>query len=138
MSFAPPVSHFTPLAQAAGKKYGVPSKLILSVMLWESGGQNIRKPNSAGAIGLMQIVPSAHPECHDLVSAAGQIDCAASILRAYNDDEGWHKEAVEYTLARYYAGPGYVQNHRRDEWSPDIARYVAGIYGIYERASADD
>ena len=138
MTFPPEVRRYTPLATAAGRRYGVPYQLILAVMLWESGGQNIRHPNSAGAIGLMQIVPSAHPECTDLVSPAGQIDCGARILRDYNEGEGWGKDGAQTTLARYYAGPGYVAHHRREEWAPDIARYVAGIYGIYERETGND
>jgi len=138
MTFPPLVRRYTPIAQAAAKRYGVPYKLIFSVMLWESGGQDIRRPNSAGAIGIMQIVPEAHPECTDLVSTRGQIDCGTRILRDYNESAGWGKEGIEYTLARYYAGPGYVQSHSRDEWADDINRYVAGIYAIYERETKND
>jgi len=138
MTFPPDVRRYTTIATSAGKRYGVPYELILAVMLWESGGQNIRRPTRAGAIGLMQIVPDAHPECADLVTAVGQIDCGARILHSYNEGAGWGKEAVELTLARYYAGPGYVEHHRRDEWAPDIERYVAGIYAIYEREANND
>jgi len=138
MTFPAEVMRYKEIAKSAGEHYDVPYELILSIMWWESGGQNIQTPNSAGAVGLMQIVPRSHPECKDLVTPRGQIECAAAILREYNDGEGWDMEGIEHTVASYYAGPGYVGRTQPANWSPGVKRYVHGICSIYERETKND
>src|SRR5262249_12609877 len=96
------------LADAAADKYGLPRKLVRSVMAAESGF-NPNAVSPKGAIGLMQLMPdSAQMLGVDPHDPAQNVDAGTRYLRdllnRYNG-QLWH------ALAAYNAGPGAVQKY---------------------------
>jgi soluble lytic murein transglycosylase-like protein len=96
------------LADAAADKYGLPRKLVRSVMRVESGYQP-EAVSPKGAIGLMQLMPEtarelgANPE-----DPVQNVDAGARYLRQLlekYDGELWH------ALAAYNAGTGAVSRY---------------------------
>ena len=93
------------LIVSAQARYDVPAGLIQSVMAIESGGQ-ANALSSAGAIGLMQVMPGHFSSGQNPWDPATNIDVAAQILRGCEDAAGgWH--------------PG-------DNWVPAINCYATG------------
>jgi soluble lytic murein transglycosylase-like protein len=96
------------LADAAADKYGLPRRLVRSVMSAESGG-NPRAVSPKGAIGLMQLMPSTAKDLGiDPLDPAQNMDAGVRYLRdlliLYNGHL-WH------ALAAYNAGSGAVQKY---------------------------
>lgn len=97
------------LVQEASRKYGVDEALILAVMQTESDF-NPRCVSSAGAMGLMQLMPSNVTEygISDAFDPAQNIDAGVrhlrDMLQRYDGD-------VKLALAGYNAGPGNVAKY---------------------------
>lgn len=97
------------LADAAADRYGLPRKLVRSVMHAESGG-NPQAVSPKGAIGLMQLMPqTARQLGADAKDPAQNVDAGVRYLRdllvKYNFGL-WH------ALAAYNAGEGAVEKYR--------------------------
>lgn len=99
---------YKPIFDAASARYGLPAGLLLRVGEVESSLNPLAR-SSAGAVGIMQIVPRWHPS----LGQAGALDpekaiwYAAKILRAWRDEFGTWSLA----LAAYNAGPGAVRQY---------------------------
>lgn len=101
------------IAQAvldAANRFTVSPVLLLGVIATESGF-NRRAVSSAGARGLMQVLPSAHPQLvsggKDLSDPVVNVTIGSSILRGYLDDAGGDLNSA---LARYSGGgKGYAR-----------------------------
>jgi len=117
---------------AAAVKHRVNPNLVMGLAWWESGW-NQSAVSTAGAIGIMQIMPSTADtdgpwllhrkvDVHDI---DGNIGLGAAIIR--NNLDTYHGDLVK-ALADYYGGPSMVTdwNHLR----PDARRYVWGIYHL--------
>jgi len=97
------------LVQEAARKYGVDEALILGVMQTESDFDP-RCVSSAGAMGLMQLMPANVEEygISDAFDPAQNIDAGVrhlrDMLRRYDGD-------VKLALAGYNAGPGNVAKY---------------------------
>ena len=117
---------------ASAVKHRVNPYLVMGLGWWESGW-NQAAGSSAGAIGVMQIMPATgdsegpmlmrrQVNIHDL---ADNIELGAAIIK-YNLD-GYHGDLVR-ALADYYGGPTMATdwNHLR----ADAKRYVYGIYQL--------
>jgi LysM repeat protein len=118
------------LVQAAQTE-GVDPDLVLAVALWESGDNN-QEVSKAGAVGLMQILPStaawAGPA---LLGRPADIDqpsdnalLGAALLRHYLDDFG---QQPSLALAAYYQGETAT---RRYGVFPSSRHYVDGILAL--------
>jgi hypothetical protein len=96
------------LADAAAKKYGLPPKLLRSVIQAESGFQP-QAISPKGAIGLMQLMPStAHMFGVNPQNPAQNVDAGARYLRDLLEQFNgglWH------ALAAYNAGPAAVAKY---------------------------
>lgn len=100
-------SKYLPLLNAAETKYGIPHDMLARVAYQEShfrddvvSGQT---RSSAGATGIMQLVPRFHPGV-DPLNVAQAIDYAGKYLRSqYDRFHSW-----PLALAAYNAGPGTV------------------------------
>jgi soluble lytic murein transglycosylase-like protein len=97
------------LADAAADKYGLPRRLVRSVISRESDFQP-RAVSPKGAIGLMQLMPStAQTLGADPRDPAQNVDAGTRYLRDLLEkyDGGlWH------ALAAYNAGPGAVDKYQ--------------------------
>lgn len=127
---------FKKFFDAATAKYHLPEGLIARQAYQESrfradiiSGQTI---SSAGAIGIMQIIPKWHPEIDPGDAAADRaaalnpakaIDYAGKYLRQlFNKYGSW-----ELALAAYNAGPGNVDKYKGVPPFQETQNYVAQI-----------
>jgi hypothetical protein len=91
-----------PEIDAAAKRYGVDPRLALSVMAIESGGDS-NAVSSAGAIGLMQLMPGTAASLGvDPFDPAQNIDGGVHYLAEMGNRFSWD---LGKTLAAYNAGP---------------------------------
>src|SRR5687768_7649601 len=99
---------YKPLLEAAEKRYGIPSGMLARLAWQESrfradiiSGKTV---SSAGAMGIMQIVPRWHPGVDPLVPAQA-IDYAGRYLSSlYRQFGRW-----DYALKAYNWGQGNVK-----------------------------
>jgi soluble lytic murein transglycosylase-like protein len=119
------------LADAAADKYGLPRKLVRSVMAAESAF-NPKAVSPKGAIGLMQLMPkSAAMLGADPHDPAQNVDAGTRYLRdllvKYNGLL-WH------ALAAYNAGPGTVDKYNGLPPYRDTLKYVNRIDRAFTKA----
>jgi soluble lytic murein transglycosylase-like protein len=116
----------------AALKHGVNPALVMGLAWWESGW-NESAVSSAGAVGIMQVMPATAAadgpallhRTVDLHDAADNIDMGTAIIR--NNLDRYHGDLVS-TLVAYYAGGAAVRPWRY--LTPDEQRYVWGIYRL--------
>jgi soluble lytic murein transglycosylase-like protein len=115
---------------SAGIKHGVNPYLVMG-LAWHESGWNPNAISSAGAVGIMQVMPTTadvsgpallHRQVN-LFDPADNIDMGTAILK--NNLTHWHGDLAK-ALVAYYAGGGAVT-----EWSrlrDDVKRYVWSVY----------
>ena len=114
----------------ATRKYGLPKGLLARVAYQESHFREdvIRgfTKSPAGAVGLMQIVPSAHPGV-DATNPHDSIQYAAKYLAAMRKKFG----SWRYALAAYNWGPGnlakYLKHPKNIKMPKETVNYVTQI-----------
>jgi soluble lytic murein transglycosylase-like protein len=110
---APPPTASAPttprdLADAAADKYGLPRKLVRSVMRVESGFQPAAV-SPKGAIGLMQLMPATARQLGaDAQDPVQNVDAGARYLRQLLEK---YNGALWHALAAYNAGTGAVDKY---------------------------
>ncbi len=117
---------------SAAVKHHVNPNLVMGLAWWESGW-NQSAVSSAGAIGIMQIMPSTADTAGpwllhrtvDLHDINDNMDLGAAIIR--NNLDTYHGDLVK-ALADYYGGPSLVTDWKH--LRPDAQRYVWGIYHL--------
>lgn len=121
------------LADAAADKYGLPRRLVRSVMEAESGFQ----PDAVspkGAIGLMQLMPeTAQTLGADPRDPAQNVDAG---VRYLSDLLNRYNGGLWRALAAYNAGPAAVDKY---QWVPpyrETIDYVKRIDRAYEGGSS--
>jgi len=133
---APPPASPTPtpaeLADAAADRYGLPRRLVRSVMSAESAN----RPDSVsakGAVGLMQLMPSTAKELGaDPRNPAQNVDAGTRYLRdllVKYDYRLWH------ALAAYNAGAGAVQKYNGIPPYRETINYVNRIDKAYSKTA---
>ena len=129
---AAPAPAATPheLADAAADRYGLPRKLVRSLIAAESGFQP-QAVSPKGAIGLMQLMPGTAKELGaDPYDPAQNVDAGARHLRdllvKYNYGL-WH------ALAAYNAGEGAVQKYNGVPPYRETVNYVKRIERDFQR-----
>lgn len=121
LPLTPDTTHLVPLVHQAGTgqydslietyagKYGVDPSLVRAVIQTESGG-NPRAVSSAGALGLMQLMPGNVKESgitdpfdpeQNIAAGTQQL---SGLMKQYNGD-------LDLALAGYNAGPGNVRKY---------------------------
>ncbi len=105
--------HDTHIAEAS-RRFGIPATWIAAVMRAESAG-DVRAVSSAGAMGLMQVMPDTWAELrirhrlgHDPYDPRDNILAGTAYLRQMWDRYG----NVAAMLAAYNAGPGRYDEYR--------------------------
>lgn len=121
------VDTYTNLIEQAAQKYGVPVQLIRAVMQQESGG-NPRITSSAGAQGLMQLMPANIKEAGvtDAFDPAQNIDAGVKQLSQYLKMYGGD---IPKALAAYNMGPGNLNKRGMDlaQWPQETRQYVPQV-----------
>jgi D-alanyl-D-alanine carboxypeptidase len=125
-----PEDPWGPYIREASERYGVPEQWIREVMRQESDGQE-QAVSSAGAMGLMQIMPDTFDELRQRYALGGDpfephdniMAGAAYILEMYN-----HYGAPGF-LAAYNAGPHRLEGYLSggDSLPNETVNYVASI-----------
>ncbi len=116
---------------AAAARYSLPSGLLEAVAYRESRYRadiiSGAYRSSAGAVGIMQIVPKWHPE----VGEAGALDPAVAIPYAAKYLRQLHTQfgAWDLALAAYNWGPGNLKawQTKGGNWPSETRTYVAEI-----------
>jgi len=113
-----------PVFQAAGQRYGVPPALLAAVAKQESGFQT-SVVSSAGAEGLMQLMPSTASGLGvNPLDPAQAVDGAARLLSSYL---ARYNGSVPLSLAAYNAGPGAVAQYGGVPPYSETQNYVSSI-----------
>jgi soluble lytic murein transglycosylase-like protein len=115
---------------SAGQKHGVNPYLVMG-LAWHESGWQAAVVSSAGAVGIMQVMPSTAAVSGpallgrqvNLFDPADNIDMGTAILK--NNLNHWHGDLAS-ALVAYYAGGASVTDwgHLRE----DERRYVWAVY----------
>lgn len=120
-------SGFLGALNAAELANGIPQDLLVRLAYQESRFRPDiinGPPNSAGAQGLMQIVPKYHPGVNPSDPLASIAYAAKFLRQLYNQFGSW-----SLALAAYNAGPGNVQKYGGIPPFTETQNYVAQIIG---------
>lgn len=119
---------------ADGKKFGVPTSLVWSIMRGESGfREDIH--SSAGAMGLMQLIP---PTAKKMAQSAGIDDFNSQMLLTADTNiilgtkylkrlDSVMKQNLPLIIASYNAGPHHVQGWLKDFGDLDFDEFIEHI-----------
>ncbi|WP_010239705.1 lytic transglycosylase domain-containing protein [Clostridium arbusti] len=117
----------------ASKKYGVDKKLVLAVIQQESSF-NPSSTSSAGAMGLMQLMPGTAKELgvSNAYDINQNVDGGTKYLKSLLDTFGDYKMAI----AAYNAGPGAVKSSGENisKLPSETKDYVAKVSKYYQNA----
>lgn len=138
---APDAGPYTNFVRDAAQRFGVPASWIGAVMAIESGG-DVRALSSAGAMGLMQVMPETwaglrvrHGLGDDPYDPRDNILAGAAYLRELHERYG-----SPGFLAAYNAGPGRYDEHlatgRALPYETQL--YVATLTPLIGERQADD
>lgn len=131
------IARYAPIIESAARKYGVPVELICGVILQESGG-NARAVSSAGARGLMQLMPQTARRfgVSNSFDPVQNIHGGARYLRFLLDRFGGN---LELALAGYNAGEANVEKHgnrvppfrETRAYVPNVLGYTQSMINIF-------
>jgi soluble lytic murein transglycosylase-like protein len=112
----------------AASKYGVDADLIKAVITAESGG-NSRVVSKAGAIGLMQLMPSTARGLGvtNAFDPKQNIEGGAKYLKSLID----RFSDIRLAIAGYNAGPGAVSKYGGIPPYSETRKYVERVTGLY-------
>jgi len=114
---------------AAGRRYRVDPALLSAVAKAESS-YNATSVSSAGAKGLMQLMPATARELGvDPLNPGQAVDGAARLLSGYLNAYG---NRVDLALAAYNAGPGAVSKYGGVPPYPETRNYVQRVTRYWE------
>lgn len=122
------LAKYSPLIKDSAARNNVPVELICGVILQESGG-NARAVSSAGARGLMQLMPATAKRMgvRNSFDPAQNIEGGTKYLRSLLDR---YNGNVELTLAAYNAGEKNVEKHgNRVPPFAETRNYIPNVLG---------
>ncbi|CAM5593344.1 hypothetical protein ATER59S_05331 [Aquamicrobium terrae] len=133
---------FAPHIAEAAKRFGIPERWIIAVLRAESAG-DVRAVSSAGAMGLMQVMPDTWTELRvryrlgrDPYDPRDNILAGTAYLR-----EMWDRyRNIGAMLAAYNAGPARYDEHRSTgrPLPAETRAYVAALAPILAGTAPSD
>jgi soluble lytic murein transglycosylase-like protein len=123
---------YADLFNAASAKYGVSAELLSAVAKQESG-YNPKAVSSAGAQGLMQLMPATARGLgvQNSFDPNQAVDGAARLLRDLLN----RFDRTDLALAAYNAGPGAVLRYNGIPPYPETQNYVRSVMAMMENAA---
>lgn len=117
------------LVAGASAQSGVPKGLINAVLMTESAG-DAGAISSAGAQGLMQLMPATAANCGivDAFDPQENVACGSSYLKSLLDR--YHGN-TELAVAAYNAGPGAVDRYHGIPPYAETQAYVTRVLTAY-------
>ena len=113
----------------SASKYGVPQKMIEAVVCVESGGK-CNAVSSAGAMGVMQLMPATAKELgvKNPFDVSENVDAGTRYLKQLYDryDGNWQN-----ALAAYNAGMGNVDKHKGIPPFKETIAYVKNVFNRF-------
>jgi soluble lytic murein transglycosylase-like protein len=145
MSFGQLMARWDPDIALASKRFAVPQAWIRAVMRAESGGRTMLGPNrpiksSAGALGLMQIMPSTYDDMRranrlgtDPFDPQDNITAGTAYLHWLYGKYGYPE-----MFAAYNDGPGNLEQRLLDQklLPLETRNYLARVTGVVQVGSA--
>lgn len=116
------VKRWSSLISEGAKKYNLDPNLLAVMILVESGG-NFCAVSSAGATGLMQIMPANYPKDNLLIPKTNIFDGALYLSGQYKRFGDWEK-----AVAAYNAGPGRIQGGSIPAETQSYLKWVMGMW----------
>ncbi len=104
--------------------YGLDPDIALAVMIYESGG-NENLVSSAGALGLMQVMPSTAREIKNRYGIKDNLEAGIRYLKDLSRIFGGDSSLI---IAAYNGGPGRVS---RGEFRLETVQYLMGVSSYY-------
>jgi soluble lytic murein transglycosylase-like protein len=110
-------------------RYSISPGLVRAVVMAESAG-NVGAVSSAGAQGLMQLMPATAAGCgiRNAFDPFQNVDCGTRYLRQQLDR--YHGN-VQLAVAAYNAGPGAVDKYGGVPPYQETQAYVARVLAMY-------
>lgn len=124
-------SQLMQLVTALGKQYGLDPRLIEAVIIQESGG-DARARSSAGALGLMQLMPGTAAALgvsnplDPVQNVRGGITYLLEMLQRFHGN-------LALALAAYNAGPNAVAKYGGIPPYAETQRYVKDVLSLYRQ-----
>jgi soluble lytic murein transglycosylase-like protein len=116
------------LVAQASVDHAVPAGLLNAVLMAESGGDPTAI-SSAGAEGLMQLMPATAASCGiDPFEPVSNVECGSAYLKSLL---GRYHGNVTLAVAAYNAGPGAVDRYRGIPPYAETQAYVARVLADY-------
>lgn len=140
------MKRWDPVIAEAARKVGIPEKYIRAVMRMESGGRTMLSENrpirsSAGAVGLMQLMPKTYAEMRSRLGLGADAYNPHDNVLAGAAYLGYLYKRYGYPamFAAYNAGPGYLEDHlyRGRALPGETQHYVKGVAGFLGEKSAN-
>lgn len=117
------------IVRNAAVRYSISPGLVRAVVMAESAG-NVRAVSSAGAEGLMQLMPGTAARCGvtDVFDPFQKVDCGTRYLHQHLTR---YRGDLRLALAAYNAGPGAVDKYRGIPPYRETQAYVARVLAMY-------